>query len=179
MSNISIQKGGSATIDATVPAGRGAFVSLILYGPNGRLSAGYAIYRTQNADGSTSVTITLNVPDLWFTGNAATAFIDCGQCGYGTGRYVVVTRQSGVSPYELEIASGVISVDAPPPSQGLLEEECPGCSDNPSPPPGTPPNSAGSANDPLTQLPSPPTGDPCLPPDFVNPTPTVPTPCSP
>lgn len=183
MSDVTFQKGGKIVIEGTIPAGKSGSVRALVYSPkNRKLSASGGTVYTPNGDGSRGFVLTLNVPDLWFEGNVCTAFVDCNNCGYGTGRYVVELMEYLASNNVRfsDLSSGSLTFSGQSPSQSLLEQLCPDCSDSP-PTPGDPlpGNGTISGNDPLTPNPTPPTGDPCLPPDFVNPTPTVPTPCSP
>jgi len=184
MSGTNFQKGGKIVIEGTIPADKQGTVRAIIYSPkNRKLSANQHAVYTPNGDGSKSFVLTLKVPDLWFTGQVCTAFVDCNQCGYGTGRYVVelLTVSDSNNAQFSELSTGEFTFSGQSPSPGLLEELCPDCSDDDeSPTPGDPFPGDGTiaGSDSLTPNPTPPTGDPCLPPNFVNPTPTVPTPCS-
>lgn len=183
MSNITISKGSPSVITATVPAGQVPNLTLEIYSPNNkRLSVTIQKSQTPNGDGSTSVSVSFNCPDSWFTGNVLTAFIDCNQCGYGQGKYVLqqITATSYPVPnlFKTTIATGSISVDAPAPSDDLLDETCPDCSDSGTTGGGTGGGGTAGTSDPLVPPPPVPPA-PCLPPDFVNPTPPVPGPSCP
>lgn len=184
MSNITITRGEPVRIEATIPAGKRGQVRAAIYSPkNKRLSVTAGVVTTPNGDGSTAVVLTFTPPGLWFRGDVCTPFIDCALCGgYGTGKYVIELIEFQNYPvanlFLSELSSGSISVSAPEPSKSLLDELCPDCADS-APTPGDDYDSTVSPSDPLTPNPSAPAGDACLPPDFVNPTPTVPTPCSP
>lgn len=168
--SLSLQPGGSQTITVAVPQPNFYAVSTArLFVKQGDRSVAQV---TPSSTTPTSVVFNVSLSD-----SQLRLFSNCGDCSWRPGSYTVILYEGGTPldpPFKV-IQRGSVTLSGTVP--------CLDCGGESPPAPSPPPPGADSpygevdAGDTLIAAPTPP-GSICLPPSFVMPSPTVPTPCS-